>query len=84
MSKIQQIATGQQALRADFTGKPSLPVVVWALCDDSGEMHVVGLVLNPETKEIERADQLDGFRGYWALGAAGTSIKSEFCLRLPA
>lgn len=65
MSRILQIATGQQALKAVFSGNPPLPVLLWALVDEEGtSTHLVGMVMNPETKQIVRADEIDGFRGY--------------------
>jgi hypothetical protein len=64
MSRILQIATGQQALKANFTGKAPLPVLLWALVDDEGKTYLAGMVMNPETKQIVRADEMDGFRGY--------------------
>ena len=64
MSRILQIAVGQHVLKAVYTGNSPLPVVLWALAEDEGDTEVVGIVLDPDTKKIVRADKLDGFRGY--------------------
>jgi hypothetical protein len=64
MPRILQIATGQQALKATFSGEASLPVLLWALVDDDNSTYLVGMVMHPETKQVVRADELDGFRGY--------------------
>lgn len=80
MSKILQIATGHQALMAEFRGQPSLPIVMWALCDDGGKTHLAGMVLNPETKAIERADELDGFKGYSGLAAPEVAFRPDYAL----
>ena len=65
MSKIVQIATGHQALKATFTGKGPLPVLFWALIEDEDEQtFLTGMVMDPEKKQIVRADEIDGFRGY--------------------
>ena len=64
MSRILQIATGQQALRAIFAGKSALPVLLWALVDEDEITHLAGMVMDPDSKRIIRADEIDGFRGY--------------------
>jgi hypothetical protein len=47
-----------------FTGNAPLPVLLWALVEDDGQTHLVGMVMDPETRQVVRADELDGFRGY--------------------
>ena len=64
MSRILQIATGHQALRANYVGNAPVPVLLWALVEAESNTHLVGMVMNPETKQVVRADELDGFRGY--------------------
>jgi hypothetical protein len=64
MSRIVQIAVGQHVLKAVYTGNSPLPVLLWALVEDEGRTDVIGIVLDPNTKELVRADELEGFRGY--------------------
>ena len=64
MTRILQIATGHQTLRADYAGKAALTVLIWALVEDEDATDLVGMVMNPETNQVVRADELEGFRGY--------------------
>ena len=64
MTRIIQIATGHQTLKANYEGKAALTVLIWALVEDEGATNLVGMVMNPETNQVVRADELDGFRGY--------------------
>ena len=64
MTRIIQIATGHQTLNANYEGQAALTVLIWALVEDQGTTNLVGMVMNPETNQVVRADELDGFRGY--------------------
>jgi hypothetical protein len=64
MSRILQIAAGHQVLKAVFTGNSPLPILLWALVEEGDQTKLIGIVLDPETKRIVRADELEGFRGY--------------------
>jgi hypothetical protein len=67
MKRILQIATGHQALKALFTGSAPLPVLLWALVDEDGPTSlVVGMVMDPLSKRVVPADELEGFAGYSA------------------
>jgi hypothetical protein len=64
MKRILQIATGHQALKALFSGNAPLPVLLWALVDEDDQNHLVGMVMDPESRRVVRADELEGFAGY--------------------
>jgi hypothetical protein len=42
----------------------ALTVLIWALVDDERTTTLVGMVMDPETGQVVRADEIDGFRGY--------------------
>ena len=64
MARIMQIATGHQRLKANYTGEAELAVLIWALVEDEGSTTLVGMVMDPQTGAVVRADEVDGFRGY--------------------
>ncbi|REJ69758.1 MAG: hypothetical protein DWQ31_03480 [Planctomycetota bacterium] len=65
MSRILQIATGQQPLNALYRGGAPIPVLLWALVEEADKTtHLVGVVMSPETKQVVRADTFDEFHGY--------------------
>lgn len=65
MSRIMQIATGHQPLKALYRGGAPIPVLLWALVEEADKAtHLVGMVMNPESKQVLRADAIDDFHGY--------------------
>ena len=64
MTRILQIATGHQTLKAIYEGEAALTVLIWALVEEEGATNLVGMVMEPETKQVVRANELEGFRGY--------------------
>jgi hypothetical protein len=64
MTRILQIATGHHTVEANYAGKAALTVLIWALVDDERTTTLVGMVMDPETGQVVRADEIDGFRGY--------------------
>ena len=64
MTRILQIATGHQALKANYTANSPLDILLWALVEDKDSTHLVGMVMDPSSKQIVQADEIEGFRGY--------------------
>lgn len=64
MSRIVQIATGHHPHKAEYTGSAPLPVLLWALVEEEKQTELVGMVMDPTSKRVMRADELKGFRGY--------------------
>ena len=62
--RIIQIATGQQPMKAEYAGQAALNIVLWALVEDGNTSELAGLVMDPATKQLVRANELAGFRGY--------------------
>ena len=65
MSSVLQITASHPYQRAVFEGSASLPVQLWAICDEGEETTcLAGLVFDPETRKMTRADYLPNFQYY--------------------
>jgi hypothetical protein len=64
VTRIVQIATGHETVKANYAGEAALTVLIWALVEDEGTTELVGMVMNPDTMQVVRANEIDGFRGY--------------------